>query len=92
MLARLAEGEASVNELAAPFDMTLQAISRHIRVLEQAGLIKQSRQAQYRPCRLDARPLVAVAEWTERYRIVWEQRFDNMDQYVNRLKTEEENG
>ncbi|MGH9287759.1 MAG: ArsR/SmtB family transcription factor [Acidimicrobiales bacterium] len=85
ILARLAEGEASVNELAAPFDLTLPAISKHIKVLERAGLVVQGQRAQFRPCTLDATPLQAVASWTDQYRPVWEARFDRMDDYLNRL-------
>jgi DNA-binding transcriptional ArsR family regulator len=86
ILARLAKGEASVNELAAPFDLTLPAVSKHIRVLEQAGLIIRSRQAQYRPCALDPAPLKEVSTWAEQYRPVWEARFDRMDQYLAQLQ------
>jgi DNA-binding transcriptional ArsR family regulator len=92
MLARLAEGEASVNELAEPFEMTLPAVSRHIRVLERAGLVMQGRRAQYRPCTLDAAPLEEVSAWTEQYRPVWEERFDRMDDYLNQLQNNDENG
>ncbi|MDG2026418.1 MAG: metalloregulator ArsR/SmtB family transcription factor [Acidimicrobiales bacterium] len=88
ILSRLARGEASVSELAEPFEMTLPAVSRHIRVLENAGLIKQGRRAQYRPCTLDPRPLEAVAGWTEQYRHVWEARFDRSDDYVHELTTD----
>jgi DNA-binding transcriptional ArsR family regulator len=90
MLARLAEGEASVNELAEPFAMTLPAISRHIKVLERAGLVTQGRRAQYRPCTLDARPLEDVAAWTERYRPIWEDRFDRLDEYLRALENDDE--
>ncbi|NND73884.1 MAG: winged helix-turn-helix transcriptional regulator [Ilumatobacter sp.] len=85
ILARLASGEANVNELAEPFDMTLPAISKHLKVLERAGLIVRSRRAQYRPCALDAGPLAEVAGWAEQYRPVWEARFDRMDDYLARL-------
>ena len=85
MLERLAEGEATVNELAEPFDMSLPAISKHIKVLERAGLIKQGQKAQYRPCTIDVAPLQEVTRWTERYRHVWEARFDRMDDYVAQL-------
>ena len=87
MLARLARGEASVKELAEPFDMTLPAISRHVRVLEQAGLVTQGKRAQYRPCTLDAAPLEEVSAWAEQYRHVWEARFDQLDDYLDRLRT-----
>lgn len=90
ILARLAEGAASVNELAEPFHMTLPAISKHIKVLERAGLVVRARQAQYRPCALDAAPLQEVATWTERYRPIWEERFDRMDEYLTRLQAERE--
>ena len=82
ILARLAEGEANVNELAEPFALTLPAISKHIKVLEQAGLVVRSRRAQYRPCALDATRLEEVSTWTEQYRPVWEARFDRMDHYL----------
>jgi DNA-binding transcriptional ArsR family regulator len=85
MLARLARGEASVNELAEPFDMTLPAVSRHIRVLERVGLVTQGKRAQYRPCTLDAGPLEQISAWTEQYRPIWEARFDRMDDYINQL-------
>ena len=85
ILARLAEGEATVNELAQPFDMTLPAVSRHIKVLERAGLVVQGQRAQYRPCTLDAEPLRDVASWTERYRPIWEGRFDRMQEYLRTL-------
>ena len=85
ILARLAEGEATVNELAEPFDMTLPAISKHIKVLERAGLVMRSHRAQYRPCAIDASPLEEVSSWAERYRPVWEARFDRMDDYLAQL-------
>ena len=86
ILARLAQGDASVNELAAPFDMKLPAISKHIKVLERAGLIERSRHAQYRPCSLNPTPLAEVSSWTETYRPIWEARFDRMDAYVRQLQ------
>lgn len=86
ILARLSQGEASVNELAEPFDMSLPAISKHIRVLEKVGLVTQSRRAQYRPCRINAAPLEAVASWTDQYRPIWEDRFDRMDNYMQLLQ------
>lgn len=89
ILARLAEGEANVNDLAAPFDMTLPAVSRHIRVLEQAGLIIRGHRAQYRPCTLEAAPLKDVATWAEQYRPIWEARFDRMGDYIQKLQTEQ---
>lgn len=86
ILARLAEGEASVNDLAAPFDMTLPAVSRHIKVLEHAGLIKRGRRAQFRPCTIEAAPLADIADWTQQYRHIWDERFDRMDTYVQALQ------
>ena len=88
ILARLARGEATVNELAEPFDMTLPAVSKHIKVLERAGLVVRGQQAQYRPCALDAAPLEEVATWAEQYRPVWEDRFDRMDEYLATLRTQ----
>jgi len=88
ILARLAEGEANVNELAGPFDLTLPAISKHIKVLERAGLIVRSRRAQYRPCALDPAPLEEVSAWAERYRPVWEARLDRMDDYLTQLRSQ----
>jgi DNA-binding transcriptional ArsR family regulator len=87
ILARLAEGEATVNELAEPFEMTLPAISKHIKVLERTGLVVQSQRAQYRPCALDATPLEEVSTWAEQYRPVWEARFDRMDDYLTALRS-----
>ncbi len=94
ILARLANGEASVSELAAPFPVSLPAISKHLKVLERAGLISRSREAQWRPCRLEAAPLEEVAEWVERYRHAWEERFDRLDDYLAGLqrKGEDEQG
>jgi len=86
ILARLAEGEASVNELAEPFDMSLPAISRHIKVLEQAGLITRGRRAQFRPCTIAGGPLAEVAGWSAQYRHIWDDRFDRMDDYVRDLQ------
>src|SRR5256886_8995792 len=86
ILARLAEGEATVNELAEPFDMTLPAVSKHIKVLERAGLVTRGQRAQYRPCALDAAPLEQVSTWAAKYRPVWEARFDRMDDYLARLQ------
>ena len=79
---RLAEGETSVTELAAPFDMSLPAISKHLKVLERAGLIARGREAQWRPCRLEAGPLQAAANWVEHYRRFWEESFDRLDDYL----------
>ena len=91
ILGRLAEGEASVGELAEPFAMSMPAISRHIRVLENAGLVQQGRRAQYRPCTLDAAPLAAVSAWTEQVREVWETSFDRLDDYVRRIQNQPDN-
>ena len=89
ILSRLARGEASVTQLAEPFEMSLPAISKHLKVLQKAGLIKQSREAQWRPCRLEAKPLKQAAEWIERYREYWEQSFDNLDSYLRDIQSEE---
>ena len=86
ILARLADGEASVNDLAAPFDLTLPAISKHIKVLERAGLITRGRRAQFRPCTIDAAPLAQIADWADQYRHIWDDRFDRMDDYVQNLQ------
>jgi DNA-binding transcriptional ArsR family regulator len=85
ILARLAEGEATVNELAEPFAMTLPAISKHIKVLERAGLVLRGQRAQFRPCALDPTPLEEVSTWAEQYRPVWEARFDRMEHYLTQL-------
>lgn len=87
ILARLSTGEASVNELAEPFDMTLAAVSKHIKVLENAGLVSRGRQAQFRPCALDAAPLRDVATYVETYRKFWEQNLDKLDTYLTKLQT-----
>ena len=89
ILARLATGEASVNELAAPFKMTQPAISKHLRVLERAGLISQGRDAQRRPRRLEARPLAQATEWLERYREFWEARFQRLDGLLTEMQGNE---
>jgi DNA-binding transcriptional ArsR family regulator len=89
ILARLATGQCSVTDLAEPFDMSLPAISKHLRVLETAGLITRSREAQWRPCRIEARPLKDVAAWAERYRAIWEERFDRLDTYLEHIKDKE---
>ena len=86
ILALLADGAATVNELAEPFEMTLPAISKHIKVLERAGLVLRGQRAQYRPCGLDAAPLEEVSTWAEQYRPVWEGRFDRMDDYLRQLR------
>jgi DNA-binding transcriptional ArsR family regulator len=90
ILARLAVGAATVNELAEPFAMKLPAISKHLKVLERAGLITRGHRAQYRPCALDARPLAEVSTWTEQYRSIWETRFDQMGAYLSTLTTQED--
>ncbi len=92
ILERLTQGEANVNDLAAPFAMTLPAISKHLKVLERAGLIVRGHHAQFRPCAIDAEPLAAVATWTERYRPIWESRFDRMDTYLTQLRTQGKSG
>ena len=89
ILARLAKGEATVNELAEPFNMSLPAISQHIKVLERAGLITRGQNAQYRPCTIDPVPLQEISTWTEQYRHIWEARFDRMDDYINQLSSKE---
>lgn len=89
ILARLATGECSVTELAEPFDMSLPAVSKHLRVLERAGLIARGREAQWRPSRIEGGPLRDVAEWLESYRHVWEARLDRLDDYLHELKRKE---
>jgi len=89
ILARLASGECSVTELAEPFEMSMPAVSKHLRVLERAGLITRRREAQSRPCRIQGTPLREVAEWTGAYRRIWEQRLDRLDDYLGRLKEKE---
>src|SRR5215207_7213457 len=86
ILARLASGSASVTELAAPFEMSLPAISKHLKVLERAGLITRGRNAQWRPCRLEAGPLEDVADWVEHYRRFWEGSFERLEDYVRGLQ------
>ena len=85
ILARLAEGEATVNELAEPFAMTLPAVSKHLKVLERAGLITRGRNAQWRPCTLDARPLRDAAEWMQQYQRFWEARLDRLDEHLKKM-------
>ena len=87
ILARLSGGEASVTELAAPFEMTLPAVSKHLKVLERAGLISRGRNAQWRPCRLEAAPLKDASDWLEEYRGQWEGRLDRLDEYLRDLQT-----
>ena len=89
ILSRLASGEASVTELAEPFEMSMPAVSKHLKVLERAGLIARSREAQWRPCRLEAAPLKDVADWVERYRQNWEESFDRLDEYLQELQAKE---
>jgi DNA-binding transcriptional ArsR family regulator len=90
ILARLAQGEASVTELAAPFAMSQPAISKHLKVLERAGLVSRGRDAQRRPCRLEARPLAEATAWLERYRAFWEGRFQRLDTLLEALKQAEQ--
>ncbi|QEX16131.1 transcriptional regulator [Hypericibacter terrae] len=89
ILARLALGESSVSELAEPFEISLPAVSRHLKVLERAGLIARSREAQWRPCRIEAAPLREVADWVDRYRRFWEARLDRLDAYLRELDSKE---
>ena len=92
ILARLALGEATVTELAAPFDMSLPGISKHLKVLQRAGLIEQGRQAQWRPCRLQAGPLRNVSDWVGQYRRHWEESFERLDAYLRELQDRQEQG
>jgi DNA-binding transcriptional ArsR family regulator len=87
ILGRLAGGDATVNELAEPFDMSIQAISKHLKVLERAGLITKGRDAQYRPCRLEAAPLDSAVEWIQRNRQVWSDRFDQLERHLRDIQT-----
>ena len=89
ILARLALGKTSVKELAAPFDMSLPAISKHLKVLERSGLIARGREAQWRPCRLKAKPLKEAVDWLERYRRFWEEGFDRLDGYLRELQAKD---
>lgn len=89
ILARLSAGETSVTELARPFEMTLPAISKHLKVLERAGLIQRSREAQWRPCRLQAGPLKNASDWIAQYRTFWEERLDRLDVYLQELQAQE---
>jgi DNA-binding transcriptional ArsR family regulator len=91
ILARLALGETSVTELAAPFEMSMPAVSKHLKVLERAGLIARGREAQWRPCRLQAAPLRDVSGWVEHYRRFWEQSLDRLDDYIRELKSRSAN-
>lgn len=88
ILARLASGQASVTELAAPFQMTMPAVSKHLKVLERAGLIARSRDAQWRPCRLEGEPLRDVANWMESYRRFWDESFDRLDDHLQSIQKE----
>jgi DNA-binding transcriptional ArsR family regulator len=92
ILARLISGQASVTELAAPFQMTMPAVSKHLKVLERAGLIARGREAQWRPCRLEGEPLRDVAEWMEPYRRFWDESFERLDEYLQEMKKEKRNG
>lgn len=89
ILARLAEGEATVNELAEPFHLKLPTVSKHLKVLQHAGLITQGRKAQWRPCRLETAPLKEVADWVDRHRRMWEERFGQLDAYLTELQERE---
>ena len=89
ILARLASGETSVTELAEPFEISLPAVTKHLKVLERAGLITRGHQAQWRPCRIEAGPLKNVADWVELYRDIWEKRLDRLDGYLQELKAKE---
>src|SRR2546429_5401629 len=92
ILAHLAQGEATVNELARPFSLSLPAVSKHLKVLQRAGLITQGRKAQWRPCRLEPARLKDVSDWVEHYRAMWEQRFGRLDEYLRELQVEDKNG
>jgi len=89
ILARLATGDATVTELAAPFALSLPAVSKHLKVLQRAGLVEQGRRAQWRPCRLTPEPLHDVSKWVEQYRVTWEEQFDRLDQYLLEVGTSE---
>jgi DNA-binding transcriptional ArsR family regulator len=89
ILSRLALGKTSVTELAAPFEMSMPALSRHLKVLERAGLISRGREAQWRPCKLNAKPLKEAAEWLEEYRQFWEQSFDRLEEYLKTMQAKE---
>ena len=91
ILTRLADGERSVGELAEPFDMSMPAITKHLKVLEKAGLIERGRKAQWRPCRLKAEPLKKAADWIGGYRQFWEESFDRLDVYLKELQEKEKN-
>ena len=89
ILARLADGEATVNQLAEPFHLKLPTVSKHLKVLQRAGLVTQSRKAQWRPCRLEPAPLKDVADWVERYRRIWDERLSQLDAYLAELQEKE---
>lgn len=91
ILASLTTGEKTVSDLAEPFDMTMPAITKHLKVLEKANLIERSREAQYRPCKLQPMPLWDVHNWIEQYRRFWEESFDRLDEYLKRIQTKKEN-
>jgi len=91
IIARLSKGHATVNEIAAPFDMSLPAVSKHIKVLQRAGIIEQEKSAQFRPCKLNIEPLREIANWVETYREIWNARFDDLDNCLKEI-TETENG
>lgn len=91
ILARLAEGEATVNQLAEPFQLKLPTVSKHLKVLQRAGLVTQGRKAQWRPCRLEPAPLREVVDWVERYRRIWEERYGRLDAYLIELQEKEKN-
>jgi DNA-binding transcriptional ArsR family regulator len=90
IVARLADGEATVSELAAPFDMSLPAVSKHLKVLERAGLVTRGRRAQWRPCRLEPEALKEASDWLEEYRRLWEERLDRLDEYLRELQGKEQ--
>lgn len=92
ILARLASGETSVTDLAEPFEMSLPAVSKHLKVLENAGLIARGRDAQWRPCRIEAAPLKEVSDWADRYRHFWDESFDRLDDYLKKMQKEKKDG
>ncbi|MDE3195203.1 MAG: helix-turn-helix transcriptional regulator [Acidobacteriota bacterium] len=92
ILARLALGETSVTELAEPFEMSMPAISKHLKVLEHAGLISRGKEAQWRPCRLEAEPLHEVSDWVEHYRLFWDRSFDRLEKYIGELQAKGQHG
>ena len=91
IILRLAEGEATVNELAEPFELQLATVSKHLKVLQQAGLVSQTRRAQWRPCKLEAAPLKDIVEWAERFRDHWEDRFQRLDAFLDSVEKKEKN-